>query len=149
MLQEINSAPRILTNYVTVMPAPFKEKLDGYLQSRLPPNFLSEMRASLQVRRIAIKSRLRAVSENSLYVRIQSNKDVGMKYNVTLMNSLVLYVGTQAIQYIYNNNSTPSMGSISKCAHMDIFQHLSNDLDTEGNERVWDVIFQQISHTTL
>lgn len=49
MLQEINSAPRILTNYVTAMPISFKKELDSYLQSRMPANFLSELRGSLQV----------------------------------------------------------------------------------------------------
>ena len=49
MLQEINSAPRILTNYVAVMPLPFKKELDNYLKTRSPVTFLSDLRASLQV----------------------------------------------------------------------------------------------------
>lgn len=49
------------------------------------------------------------------------------------MNALVLYVGTQAIAYIHSKERTPSTGTIAHAAHMDIFQHLVVDLDTEGN----------------
>lgn len=48
------------------------------------------------------------------------------------MNSLVLYVGTQAIAYIHSKGNTPSTSTIAHTAHMDIFQHLVVDLDTEG-----------------
>ena len=48
------------------------------------------------------------------------------------MNALVLYVGTQAIAYIHSKERTPSTGTIAHTAHMDIFQHLVVDLDTEG-----------------
>ncbi len=48
------------------------------------------------------------------------------------MNALVLYVGTQAIAYIHSKGSTLSTGTIAHTAHMDIFQHLVVDLDTEG-----------------
>ena len=48
------------------------------------------------------------------------------------MNSLVLYVGTQAIAYIHSKGSSSSTSTIAHTAHMDIFQHLVVDLDTEG-----------------
>ena len=48
------------------------------------------------------------------------------------MNSLVLYVGTQAITYIHSKGSSSSTSTIAHTAHMDIFQHLVVDLDTEG-----------------
>lgn len=55
------------------------------------------------------------------------------------MNSLVLYVGTQAIAYIHSKGNTPSTSTIAHTAHMDIFQHLVVDLDTEGKSLVWQV----------
>ena len=55
-----------------------------------------------------------------------------MKYNIPLMNALVLHVGTQAIQYIHSKGLTPSMSTIAHSSHMDIFQNLAVDLDTEG-----------------
>ena len=48
------------------------------------------------------------------------------------MNALVLYVGTQAIAFINSKGQTPSMSTIAHSAHMDIFQNLGVDLDTEG-----------------
>jgi len=48
------------------------------------------------------------------------------------MNALVLYVGTQAIAYIQNKSSTTSIATITHSSHMDIFQNLAVDLDTEG-----------------
>jgi len=55
-----------------------------------------------------------------------------MKYNIPLMNALVLYVGTQAIQYIHSKGQTPGMATIAHSSHMDIFQNLAVDMDTEG-----------------
>jgi len=49
------------------------------------------------------------------------------------MNSLVLYVGMQAIQHIRSKGLVPNMSTIASCAHMDIFQNLGVDLDTEGS----------------
>lgn len=56
-----------------------------------------------------------------------------MRYNIPLINALVLYVGTQAINYIQSKGSTPNMSTITHSSHMDIFQNLAVDLDTEGN----------------
>mgnify|MGYP001793355099 CR=1 FL=1 len=53
------------------------------------------------------------------------------------MNALVLYVGTQAIAYIHSKSGTPSMSTITHSSHMDIFQNLAVDLDTEG---LWNVV---------
>jgi len=49
MLQEINNAPRILTNFVSVMPPQFLSDLDSYLKTRAPVTFLTELRTNLQV----------------------------------------------------------------------------------------------------
>jgi hypothetical protein len=51
------------------------------------------------------------------------------------MNALVLHVGTQAIAYIHSKSGTPSMSTITHSSHMDIFQNLAVDLDTEGMEQ--------------
>lgn len=52
------------------------------------------------------------------------------------MNALVLYVGTQAIAYIHSKSGTPSMSTITHSSHMDIFQNLAVDLDTEGKSPI-------------
>lgn len=62
----------------------------------------------------------------------QSCNEPGMRYNTTLMNAVVLYVGSQAIQNIRSKGLVPNTSTITHSAHMDIFQNLSVDLDTEG-----------------
>lgn len=62
------------------------------------------------------------------------SNEPGNRYNIQLINALVLYVGTQAIAHIHNKGSTPSMSTITHSAHMDIFQNLAVDLDTEGKD---------------
>lgn len=85
------------------------QDLDSYLKQRAPVTFLSDLRGNLQI-----------------------SNEPGMAYNIPLMNALVLYVGTQAINFIRSKSHTPNMTTIAHSAHMDIFQNLAVDLDTEG-----------------
>lgn len=62
----------------------------------------------------------------------QSCCEPGMRYDLSLLNAIVLYVGTQAIQQIRSKGLVPNTSTITHSAHMDIFQNLSVDLDTEG-----------------
>lgn len=66
------------------------------------------------------------------FAHFKVSNEPGNRYNLQLINALVLYVGTQAIAHIHNKGSTPSMSTITHSAHMDIFQNLAVDLDTEG-----------------
>ncbi|XP_024942334.1 CCR4-NOT transcription complex subunit 1 isoform X8 [Cephus cinctus] len=129
MLQEIAHAPRVLTNFASmIQPSNFKKELDSYLKARAPVTFLSELRSNLQV-----------------------SQEAGMRYNIQLMNALVLYVGTQAIAFIRSKGHTPNMSTIAHSAHMDIFQNLAVDLDTEGRYLFLNAIANQLrypnSHT--
>ncbi|XP_070574645.1 LOW QUALITY PROTEIN: CCR4-NOT transcription complex subunit 1-like [Ptychodera flava] len=129
MLSEIAHPPRILTNFAAmIQPASFKKDLDSYLKTRSPVTFLSELRSHLQV-----------------------SHEPGVRYNIPLMNALVLYVGSQAIAYIHSKGSTPSMSTITHSSHMDIFQNLAVDLDTEGRYLFLNAIANQLrypnSHT--
>lgn len=135
MLSEINIAPRILTNFTGVMPSQFKKDLDSYLKTRSPVTFLSELRSNLQVEPEPEPSATKTVftaAEVSVNSAWQVSNEPGNRYNIQLINALVLYVGTQAIAHIHNKGSTPSMSTITHSAHMDIFQNLAVDLDTEG-----------------
>ncbi|XP_035741230.1 CCR4-NOT transcription complex subunit 1-like isoform X2 [Vespa mandarinia] len=129
MLQEIAHAPRVLTNFASmIQPLSFKKELDSYLKARAPVTFLSELRSNLQV-----------------------SQEAGVRYNIQLMNALVLYVGTQAIAFIRSKGHTPNMSTIAHSAHMDIFQNLAVDLDTEGRYLFLNAIANQLrypnSHT--
>lgn len=129
LLPEITQAPRILANFNNlIQPASFKKDLDSYIKTRAPVTFLSELRSNLQV-----------------------SNEPGMRYNIPLINALVLYVGTQAINYIQTKGSTPNMSTITHSSHMDIFQNLAVDLDTEGRYLFLNAIANQLrypnSHT--
>ncbi|XP_055686768.1 CCR4-NOT transcription complex subunit 1 isoform X2 [Lutzomyia longipalpis] len=129
MLSEISTAPRIFTNYVSnIQPATFKKDLDSYLKARAPVTFLSELRGHLQV-----------------------SNEPGSRYNIPLMNALVLYVGNQAITLIRSKNLVPNMTTIVHSAHMDIFQNLAVDLDNEGRYLFLNAVANQLrypnSHT--
>ncbi|KAG9352545.1 hypothetical protein JZ751_020959 [Albula glossodonta] len=149
MLSEINIAPRILTNFTGVMPSQFKKDLDSYLKTRSPVTFLSELRSNLQVGG-AILGPWKHLQQSDKSIDQVSNEP-GNRYNIQLINALVLYVGTQAIAHIHNKGSTPSMSTITHSAHMDIFQNLAVDLDTEGRYLFLNAIANQLrypnSHT--
>merc|ERR1711962_883840 len=129
LLNDIAHPPRILTNFSqAIQPATFKRDLDSYLKTRAPVTFLSELRSLLQ-----------------------AMNEPGTRYNVPLMNALVLYVGTQAIAYIQTKSGAPSLSTITHSSHMDIFQNLAVDLDTEGRYLYLNAIANQLrypnSHT--
>ena len=78
MLSDISTTPRIYTNYAAaIQPVDLKKNLDSYLKQRSPVTFLAEIRGHLQI-----------------------SNEPGSRYNIPLMNALVLYVGTQAINQI-------------------------------------------------
>jgi CCR4-NOT transcription complex subunit 1 len=129
MLPDIALAPRIMSNFVNfIQPQSFRKEIDTYLKTRAPVTFVSELRSKLQV-----------------------SSSPGMKYNIALMNALVMYVGTQAIQYIHSKSLTPSMATIAHSSHMDIFQNLAVDMDTEGRYLFLNAVANQLrypnSHT--
>lgn len=129
MLPEISYGPRILANIpMMISPVQFKKDLDSYLKARAPVTFLSELRGHLQI-----------------------SNEPGVRYNIPLMNALVLHVGMQAIAYIRGKGHPPNMTTIAHSAHMDIFQNLAVDLDTEGRYLFLNAIANQLrypnSHT--
>ncbi|XP_043661470.1 CCR4-NOT transcription complex subunit 1 isoform X4 [Drosophila teissieri] len=129
MLSDSSNAPKVLSSYImNIQPPNFKKDLDSYLKARAPVTFLSELRGHLQV-----------------------TSEPGTRYNMALMNALVMYVGTQAIALIRNKNFVPNTSNIAHSAHMDIFQNLAVDLDTEGRYLFLNAIANQLrypnSHT--
>merc|ERR1719382_1710599 len=130
LLPEINIAPRTVSNYATVLKPNFKKDLDSYLKNRSPVAFVSDLRGQLQV---------------------SNGESPGNRYNIQLINALVMYVGTSAIQYLRTKGLTPTMSAIAHTSHMDIFQNLAVDLDTEGRYLFLNCIANQLrypnSHT--
>jgi len=132
LLPEINQSPRILSNCSkSLLANNFRQAIDMYLKTRSPVSFLIDLRSKL------------LLPQNEAYA-------AGTKYNVPVINSLVLYVGVQAIHQIHSK--TPHQSSpITHSAPMDIFQELVVDLDTEGRYHFLNAIANQLrfpnSHT--
>lgn len=84
---------------------------------------------------------------DSLVCCFQVSTEPGNKYNIPLMNALVLYVGTQAIQAIQTKGMSPSASTIAQSSHMDIFQSLSVDLDTEGKTTTTQCLYVDLRYS--
>jgi len=126
LLPEINQSPRILSNYVTILGVNnLRNDIDTYLKTRAPVTFLLDLRSKLTL----------ANTDSSFG---------GTKYNVPLLNSLVLYVGAQAIAQLQNKTAPAS--PVTHSAPMDIFQHLAVDLDSEGRYLFLNSIANQLRY---
>jgi len=126
LLPEINQAPRILSNYTAALQQNnFKQEIDNYLKTR-SSLFLIDLR-------------------NKLLLSAQEAMINGTKYNVPLINALVLYTGVQAISQFQNKSSQVAPPS-THSAPMDIFQHLASELDTEGRYLFLNALANQLRY---
>ncbi|KAL2892492.1 CCR4-NOT transcription complex subunit 1 [Bienertia sinuspersici] len=132
LLDEMSQAPRILSEVDAALKAKqMKTDVDEFLRTRQQPStFLSELKQRL----------LLSPSEAS---------HAGTCYNVPLINSLVLYVGMQALLIQARNRSQPqsvSSDPLAVKAALDIFQTLVRDLDTEGRYLFLNAIANQLRY---
>ncbi|XP_028110206.1 CCR4-NOT transcription complex subunit 1-like [Camellia sinensis] len=137
LLAEISQSPHILSEVDVALKAKqIKGDVDEYLQTRQQgSSFLTELKQKL----------LLPPNDAAL---------AGTRYNVPLINSLVLYVGMQAIQQLQAR--TPPHGqSMASCvplavflvgAALDIFQTLIMDLDTEGHYLFLNAVTNQLRY---
>ncbi|CAL5401262.1 unnamed protein product [Camellia sinensis] len=137
LLAEISQSPHILSEVDAALKAKqIKGDVDEYLQTRQQgSSFLAELKQKL----------LLPPNDAAL---------AGTRYNVPLINSLVLYVGMQAIQQLQAR--TPPHGqSMASCvplavflvgAALDIFQTLIMDLDTEGHYLFLNAVTNQLRY---
>ncbi|KAJ0235619.1 Transcription regulator [Hirschfeldia incana] len=124
LLPEIVEAPCILSEVDAVLKAKqMKNDVDEYLTLRQQNStFLSELKQKL----------LLSSSEAS---------SAGTRYNVPLINSLVLYTGMQAIQQL-QAGETQAQNVVA--LHM--FKSLSTELDTEGRYLFLNAIANQLRY---
>eukprot|EP00096_Caligus_rogercresseyi_P006991 TRINITY_DN2417_c0_g1_i1.p1 TRINITY_DN2417_c0_g1~~TRINITY_DN2417_c0_g1_i1.p1 ORF type:complete len:1930 (-),score=640.60 TRINITY_DN2417_c0_g1_i1:677-5986(-) len=129
MLPEISIAPRMCANYSAMLKPSFKKELDSYLKNRGPVSFLVEVRSHL----------------------VLNESSSANRYNIQMINALVMHVGISAINYIRSKQLAPNMATIAHSSHMDIFQNLAVDLETEGRYLFLNCIANQLrypnSHT--
>ena len=120
-LPEIIQTPKTSQMAINLLAnAPFKKDLDSYIRTRSPVTFLSDLRS---------------------YLQQQTGE---CKYNISLINALVLYVGQSAIQSIQPKNI--NITGIAHSSHMDIFQNLAVDLDTEGRYLFLNAVANQMRY---
>ncbi|XP_020095725.1 CCR4-NOT transcription complex subunit 1 isoform X2 [Ananas comosus] len=140
LLAEITQSPRILSDVDGALKAKqIKTEIDDYLKTRPEGSpFLTELK-----QRVLLP---------------QSEANVaGTRYNIPLINSLVLYVGMQAIQQL-QSKSTPQHVPAQQMSHnppmdiflvgaaMDIFQSLIKNLDTEGRYLFLNAVANQLRY---
>lgn len=102
LLPDINQSPNILSDYTSVLKAnQLKQDIDDSMKPQ------------------ADKSKILA----SLSAKLLSKEQMDSKYNVSLINALVFYVGVTGVtEGIPVNQGSP----------IQIFQYLLNELDSEG-----------------
>eukprot|EP00271_Cylindrocystis_brebissonii_P006803 TRINITY_DN1962_c0_g1_i2.p1 TRINITY_DN1962_c0_g1~~TRINITY_DN1962_c0_g1_i2.p1 ORF type:complete len:788 (-),score=204.67 TRINITY_DN1962_c0_g1_i2:764-3127(-) len=132
LLPEIGEPPRILSDVdAALRKANIKGEIDEYLKNRQPRSFLTQ-----ELKMHLLLPATDVVSHATLY-------------NVPLINSLVLYVGMQAIPL--QQGATPSQLSapsapVGDTPPMDIFERLITDLDTEGRYLFVNAIANQLRY---
>eukprot|EP00245_Coleochaete_scutata_P016680 TRINITY_DN7878_c0_g2_i2.p1 TRINITY_DN7878_c0_g2~~TRINITY_DN7878_c0_g2_i2.p1 ORF type:complete len:485 (-),score=71.36 TRINITY_DN7878_c0_g2_i2:119-1471(-) len=126
LLPEIAQTPRILADVELILRTKgLKNELDEFLKTRQPTSFLS----------VDIKQHLLLTPQEVVAS--------GTRYNVPIINALVLYVGMQG-------KGPTQMSAISapvtQSAPMDIFMRLITDLDTEGRYLFLNAIANQLRY---
>ncbi|KAL1818639.1 hypothetical protein ACET3Z_013508 [Daucus carota] len=134
LLAEITQAPRILSEVDAALRAKqIKSDVDEFLKTKQQgSSFLSELK-------------------QKLLLPPSDAARAGTRYNVPLMNSLVLYVGMQAIQQLQARTPPHAQGSVSLAAFhvgaaLDIFQLLITELDTEGRYLFLNAVANQLRY---
>jgi CCR4-NOT transcription complex subunit 1 len=108
LLPEINQSPNILSNYTaSLVQLHLLESLELYLDTRGPQSFLTSLSSKF----------------------IVESSSSSPKYDIKAINSLVLYTGMKAIS---NSKSKGNLPDGVSNAPLDIFQQLSNDMDSES-----------------
>lgn len=135
LLPEINQFPRILSNYtLAIQNAGLSQDLENYLRLRAPVSFLVELKQKLLLNAQEIQ------------------QTGGIRYNISLINSIVMTIGIHSIQLQtkqqqqQQSNQQPSAPPLAHGAAMDIFQQLAVDLDTEGRYYLINAIANQLRY---
>ncbi|EYC32931.1 hypothetical protein Y032_0002g516 [Ancylostoma ceylanicum] len=122
-IPEMAIEPKSNLNMASIIPDSIRLPLDAYLRTRSAVDFLSALPGMLQI------------SENP-----------GSKYNSTVMNAMVLYVGMKAIESLHERRQRISIHTIAHTAFMDIFQNLAVQLCTEGRYLLFNAIANQLRY---
>ncbi|XP_065859281.1 uncharacterized protein [Euphorbia lathyris] len=136
LLADIKEAPHILSEVDSALKAKqMKADVDEYLKTRQQGSpFLTDLK-------------------QRLFLSPSEASSAGTRYNVPLINSLVLYTGMQAIAHLHTRTShTPSTGTATPPAVLlvdaasDIYHTLILELDTEGRYLFLNAVANQLRY---
>uniref|UniRef100_A0A1I7ZD78 CCR4-NOT transcription complex subunit 1 n=1 Tax=Steinernema glaseri TaxID=37863 RepID=A0A1I7ZD78_9BILA len=100
-----------------------KPELDNYLDNRTPVDYLTRLRDILKI-----------------------NNEKRGKYNMTLLNTIVLYVGMEAIKYHRKQNHDIHFSTIGATSYMDVLQNLSVQFCNEGRYLLFNAMANQLRY---
>jgi CCR4-NOT transcription complex subunit 1 len=113
LLPEIFESPRIMSSVAQIIgQREIKDELDNWIKTHSPSHFLQTL-------------------PQKLLLPAQEARLLGTRYSVQTINSLVLYVGMQAISMMQNQRGMLAPPFTQTFA-VEIYQHLVNELDAEG-----------------
>ncbi|KAL5134610.1 CCR4-NOT transcription complex subunit 1 [Glycine soja] len=140
-------------------PSTPKLKIDLLQEINQSPSILSEVDAALKAKQIKTHTRQPSwsfLSELKYKLLLSPNEaaSAGTRYNRPLINSLVLYVGMQAIHQLQERtphtqtsaNAVPVVALFSVDTALDIFKTLIVDLDSEGRYLFLNAIANQLRY---
>jgi len=123
LLPEIKLDPKIRSDTsAALIHSGFNKEVDLFLKKRGVPSFFSDLLDKLYL------------SPEQAVVR-------GTVYNIPLINSLVLYVGSQGIKILRQEQSGEAPS-----AAMELFQYLASNLDEEGRYYFLNAIANQLRY---
>ncbi|RKP10666.1 CCR4-Not complex component, Not1-domain-containing protein [Thamnocephalis sphaerospora] len=138
LLPEVNQPPTVLSDYTAILAdSGLKQDIDNYLKARAPVSFLLDLRSRLTL----------SATPGS---PDQAAAAAVVRYNVPLINALVMYIGVQAVAHLHGKGQE-GVSPITHSVPMDIFQQLLIDMDLEGRYLFVNAIANQLrypnSHT--
>ncbi|TKR64680.1 hypothetical protein L596_025170 [Steinernema carpocapsae] len=101
----------------------YKAELDNYLDNRTPVNYLTQLRNILKI-----------------------SNDVRGKYNASLLNIIILYVGIQAIKFHRTQNHEINFSTIGATSYMDVLQNLAVSFCSEGRYHLFNAMANQLRY---
>ncbi|KAI1714357.1 CCR4-Not complex component, not1 domain-containing protein [Ditylenchus destructor] len=108
------------------IPADLRTKIDNYLDTRSPRAFLNELPALLQ------------------------NPEVSeSKYNFSLVNALVAYMGMREITAMQNKQQKVTVETVGNTAFLDIFKCLVNEWCLEGRYLLFNALANQLRYSNV
>ncbi|KAG0047310.1 hypothetical protein BGZ83_007625 [Gryganskiella cystojenkinii] len=163
MLQEIHQPPRVLSDYTSGIPIHFRRDLDLYLRTREQQQQEEEEQEQQEGESSSSSPKTALVPSTTFLENIQETLALdpnhtqdaliagGTKYNIPMMNALVLYVGVQGIAQLHSKTDSQSSSPIAHTPSMDVYQQLLMALDREGRYLFLSAIANQLrypnSHT--